>query len=738
MWNSLRVRLTLIFIGLAILPLIVVGGVLLQTTEAAAKTQAIELQSQVAQSTEYSVTNYYQGLNQDLFALGNQIQVLGTSDRTQYLILMNNEIGGGNYTKGYEELTLLDSYGKEIVRTSIQSIASNNQLLDHSKLDDYLQPASTHQIYYSPVRIDSNTGQPYFTISVPLFVSGSGRTSQLSGVLIAKVGLSALENVLTQAQPGPNQTLYVTDADGKVIAYQNSSFNLQNARVALPPSADIQNGINHVSVVLAVSKVQLGNQTFAVVAEQPTSVALSLVNNLINTLIIAVLFALLISAALGFLSVRQIVLPIEKLAGTAKQIAAGDLSQIASIRSRDEIGTLAITFNDMTSQLRNQVGNLERRVSERTAQIQAASVLADRRAAQFETIALIMKAIISFRQMSELLPQITTVISERFGYYHVGIFLNDEDSQNAVLSAANSEGGQRMLKRGHRLKIGEQGIVGNVALTGEIRIARNVGEDAVYFNNPDLPETLSEMALPLRSGNKVIGALDVQSKQADAFSQDDVSVLSLLADQVSLAIDNTRLFEATNKSLAEAEALYRQYLHQAWNRLPREERVIGYRYTISGSSPLESPVNLDANTQDDNAKDASRLIIPIKLRDELIGNLVIQAPQYKEWSQDQLDLIQAVADRVALSAENARLFDETSRRGERERMVTEITSKIRSTNNPDEMIHIALNELRGALGATQVQLIPQTVSAPNNDKTQKTSADPQIVDEIPNLHGAKK
>ncbi|HEY9152734.1 MAG TPA: GAF domain-containing protein [Anaerolineales bacterium] len=383
---------------------------------------------------------------------------------------------------------------------------------------------------------------------------------------------------------------------------------------------------------------------------------------------------------------------------------------------------------------------LQEKVRERTEELESANKVNTRRAEEFEALMLVANAINSIRKMDELLPQITSVISKRFGYYHVGIFLNDENSQQAILSAANSEGGQQMLKRGHRLKIGEQGIVGNVAATGSIRIARNVGEDAAYFNNPDLPETLAEMAMPLRSGSKIIGVLDVQSKQADAFPQEVISILSLLADQVSLVIENTRLLETTSKSLAEAEALYRQYLRQAWNRLPREERLLGYRYTVSGSSPLENPIDLGANAKDGskNQDEASRLIVPIKLRGELIGNLVVQAPQGTQWNPDQLDLVQAVADRVALSAENARLFDETSRRAERERMVTEITSKIRSTNNPEEMVGIALNELRNALGATKVQLIPQAVTAPKDDSTLRTSAVSPVMEEAHKGNGAKQ
>jgi GAF domain-containing protein len=328
-----------------------------------------------------------------------------------------------------------------------------------------------------------------------------------------------------------------------------------------------------------------------------------------------------------------------------------------------------------------------------------------------------VKAINSIHDMSTLLPQITTVISEHMGYYHVGIFLNDESAQNAVLSASNSQGGERMLNRGHRLKIGEQGIVGNVAATGKVRVALNVGDDAAYFNNPDLPETLAEMALPLRVGNQIAGVLDVQSKQANAFSEDDIGVLSLLADEVSLAIENTRLFETTNKSLSEAESLYRQYLHEAWNQLPREQQLAGFRYSARGASILELPVELEDGTQNE---DDSHIVVPIQLRGETLGRLSVRVPKDSSLSQDQTDLIQAVADHLALSTENARLFDETNRRAERERMVAEITSKIRSTNNPEEMINVALKELRSALGATRVQIIPQaSTTDPKEDKAQK-------------------
>jgi GAF domain-containing protein len=274
-----------------------------------------------------------------------------------------------------------------------------------------------------------------------------------------------------------------------------------------------------------------------------------------------------------------------------------------------------------------------------------------------------------------------------------------------------------MLERKHRLRVGQEGIVGHVTSTGEPRIAMDVGTDAVFFDNPELPDTHSEMALPLKSENRIVGALDVQSTERGAFTNEDVQMLSLLADQVSLAIENARLFDETRAALTESEAISRQFTREAWGRIPQEHKLLGYRYNVTGAVPLTEPVDLleaGKSKSRDSQKKANQTVIPIELRGETIGTLVVQSPSTAELNQDQINLIKAVAERVALSAENARLFEETTRRAERERLVSDITGKIRSVNDPQTMIQTAMEELRKALGASRVEVIPQAVKGTND------------------------
>ena len=355
---------------------------------------------------------------------------------------------------------------------------------------------------------------------------------------------------------------------------------------------------------------------------------------------------------------------------------------------------------------------LEDRVKQRTQDLGRINRISEHRAQMFQTIAQVTRAIISTQNLQDLLPQIAQVISQQFGFYHVGIFLLDSNKEYAVLSATNSEGGQRMINRDHKLRIGQTGIVGNVAGTGKPRIALDTGLDATFFNNPDLPETRSEIALPLfRSGQELIGVLDVQSTESNAFTQDDIQILTTLADQVSIAIANARSYEETQTVLLESQLLYRRNIQAGWSKFVRSQKLSGIRKQGLKSSLLFDPMEVPGAkevvrsgtiykmSEDDQN---TSLTIPMKLRGEVVGLLNIKTEDENAIGTDELDIINAIVERAALSIDNARLLAESRKTAEKERVIGEISSKVSSFTNRDNILQAAVAEIGRALPGAEV------------------------------------
>ncbi len=418
----------------------------------------------------------------------------------------------------------------------------------------------------------------------------------------------------------------------------------------------------------------------------------------------AVLVAFLFSLALT----RDIATPLATLTDTAVQIAQGDLNRVVEVERRDEIGILANAFNEMTGRLRELIVGLEDRVAERTRDL-------ERRSVQLEAAAQVAREAAGIRDVDRLLEETVRLISERFGFYHAGIFIVDEAREYAVLKAASSEGGRRMLARGHRLKVGEVGIVGYVAGFGEPRIALDVGEDAVFFDNPDLPLTRSEMAVPLKVHGEVIGVLDVQSTEPAAFTDEDVAVLETLADQVALAIESTHLLEEAQRTTRELEAIYGERLRASWaERAARQ--VAAFRYTPLGVEPVAgstAPVPAPGSSPVvEEGEDGYRLIAPIQLRGETLGTLVLRRdPDAEPWSAEEVTLVAETCVQIGLALENARLLEETQRRAARERIIADITARVRSSMDLETILRTAARELGVVLGTDRATIQLTGVSA---------------------------
>ncbi|RJP48857.1 MAG: HAMP domain-containing protein [Anaerolineaceae bacterium] len=411
-------------------------------------------------------------------------------------------------------------------------------------------------------------------------------------------------------------------------------------------------------------------------------------------LILAILFigALIVSLWVGQIITR----PMKRLTGAVEQIAGGDLTARVQVESQDETGTLARSFNAMADRLSQTLQGLEERIAERTNELEKISQSNAYRAAQFESIARISRTISSTQSLDALLPQIARTISAQLGFYHAGIFLLDAHKEYAVLVAANSEGGQRMLERNHRLRVGETGIVGFATRSGQPRIALDVGLDAVYFNNPDLPETHSEIALPLKIGDEIIGALDVQSTEPNAFSQEDISILSTLADQVSIAIQNSRSYQQSQEALKQAELTARQLSEQQWSQLLKRQSIAGYHFDGVEARQLEAS---------QAAQQENSLSIPLVLRGVKIGALKLSPTDpARTWDEDEIAMAKATAERTALAIENARLLQDAQKRATKERAIGEISAKISNLANLENILQTTLKELGRTLPGTDIAI----------------------------------
>jgi len=376
--------------------------------------------------------------------------------------------------------------------------------------------------------------------------------------------------------------------------------------------------------------------------------------------------------------------------------------QKALIKSRSTAQELSLS-NQELNELRV---DLEKRVEERTFELQ-------KRATQLEAVSSVARTIASVQEIDTLLPDITRLVSQQFGFYHVGIFLLDQQRRNAVLSAANSPGGLRMLDRQHHLPLDSHSIVGYSASRGEPRIALDVGSDSVYFNNPDLPETRSEMAIPLRVAGTVIGALDVQSIETNAFSQEDITVLATLADQIAIAIENARLFGEARKALSESQAMFNKYTQQEWSNFARQVKPNGFIFDGKQVLPLDHSMKREpikpATIQTGSLsleKATTMISIPIRFRGQTIGVLDIRSKNGQRfWKQDEIAMLEAAAERAALALENARLVDSAQRRAARERAIGDISTRIGAVSSLESILQTAVEELgRKIGGATEVTL----------------------------------
>ena len=352
--------------------------------------------------------------------------------------------------------------------------------------------------------------------------------------------------------------------------------------------------------------------------------------------------------------------------------------------------TLETSFSEtqlLTSKLEEEHNELEYRSQD-----------LQRRVVQIRTAAEISRSLGTILNPQELLQHVADLIQTRFDLYYVGVFLVDDSRRFASLAAGTGEAGEKMITENHQLSVGGSSMIGWATTHGKPRISRDVGQENIRFRNPHLPLTRSELALPLTTGNQVIGAISVQSTQMNAFDEDDITILQSIADSLSIALENARLFQQFEKSLREIEQLNRQYMTDSWQNIWAENQEDDLSIEKGAL-----PAGLNVNEYN----------IPLKLRgDQVIGNISLSTEQ-ADFSPDEKEFIEAISNQAALALESARLLDEANKRVERERAIRELTTEFARALDFESLLHTIVEEIG------QIPLVKETsihITPPENLK----------------------
>lgn len=402
-----------------------------------------------------------------------------------------------------------------------------------------------------PGKLAAFTIQPYYT-------SADSYLGSLVGITESQ-GLAALLTPLSNLNPSAESYFVTSDSrvigtdpytnelgpmetsEGQASAIRTSLQELMSPEAA-PAPASLNFPLPDGREVIAQAR-WLPNVKVGVVLQLPESVVLGEINTLIPFTAMIVLGALLAMGLVIGAAINRLINPVLSLTQITRRFAEGDLSERAAVKSRDEVGLLSHSFNQMADELSVLYRSLEQKVDERTRQIRTAAEVA--------------QGITASSNIDELIHNTTQLIVERFNYYHAGIFILDRSGHTAILRAAHGPTADEMLQRGHRLDVGSNSIVGWVTANNEPRVASDVGEDPYHFQNTLLMDTRAEVGIPIASGDLVYGALDVQSTEPYAFDDEAIIVLRTIANQIAAALQNAGVVESTQVNFQELERLYR-------------------------------------------------------------------------------------------------------------------------------------------------------------------------------------
>lgn len=392
-------------------------------------------------------------------------------------------------------------------------------------------------------------------------------------------------------------------------------------------------------------------------------------------------------------------------AGTVVTIFMTIVRQLVITR---ENADLIEELNIASEQLQANAVILEQRVAERTREL-------TEQTNRLHLVAQAARDITSATSLDNLLNLSTSLILERFKLYHAGIYLLDTKREHAALVSSPTEAGRLMIANGHKLGVGSTSVVGRVASTGEPRIALDIELDSTRPDTPLLPASRSEMALPLKVENRTIGVLDVQSDRSEAFNENDIATMQILADQLGMAIERARLLQQVEENLKEIQLVSGESTRTSWRSLAERGMLknTGYRFDNVRIQPVNAANDLGVTAMQsgkltvqqeggDSQPRQALAAIPIKLRGQPIGVITVRLRE--GYNANTIATLEQAVERLAASLESARLFEEARLRADREQAISQVTTAISSAPEFDAILRTTVEEIGRSLGNSEVSI----------------------------------
>lgn len=372
--------------------------------------------------------------------------------------------------------------------------------------------------------------------------------------------------------------------------------------------------------------------------------------------------------------------------------------------------------------------------------LQRANLDAAKRLGLVEASSGVTQRILSRLDLDSLMAETVKLVGDTFHEIDgVRLWLVETDRRNAILVAttnADDESGQK-------IGVGSLNVVGRVTIGGQSILIRDTPDEQSYRRSTLTAGIRSQLVLPLQVASEVIGALDVQSRRLDAFAKDDIDVLQTLSDQIAIAIDNARLYAAAQNSLAENKRLYEQTRNSLREIERLNQQLTGQAWNEYLRARTKSPaltLDLSSGQVDNYAEwtstlaEASRthqlvtqqtaqgktLALPILVRNQVIGAMEFELDADQTISAEQLGAVQQVIERMGLSADNVRLFEEAQRIAQREATVNDISTKMQAATSVDGVLSAATKGIAEAFGSARVAIRiganPHTASPPSSER----------------------